>query len=201
MKITNLDQLRTLYEQPRDRVIAKEQLQLDKHCKNFISKAPFMLIGTQGANGQLDNSPRGGLPGFVKVLDDSTLVIPDVKGNNRLDSISNIIETGKVGMLFLIPGVDETLRVNGTAYISTNADFLQLFSEERKQPITAIVAKVEVAFLQCAKALMRSKIWDPTTQIERATFPTMGQMLKDQLNSNDTPETQEEMIARYQKDL
>ena len=135
------------------------------------------------------------------MISDSQIIIPDAKGNNRVDSLSNIIENGKVGLLFLIPGIDETLRINGSAYLSTDKNYLDLFTSEKNTPKSAIVITIEELFLHCAKAFMRSKLWDVSAQINRNEFPTMGQMLKDQLGSDGTPESRDAMVARYKKDL
>lgn len=149
----------------------------------------------------MDASPRGGNPGFVKVLNSQEIVIPDAKGNNRVDSLINIVETGRIGMLFLIPGVDETLRLNGTAFITSDTKYIEMFLSEKIPVKTCLVIKVEEVFLHCAKAFMRSKLWHEDSKIERSELPTMGQMLSDQLDSDETPETQEAMVKRYQKDL
>lgn len=201
MQIKTKEQLRKLYDKPGGRAVIKEMSALNFHAKNFISKSPFLVMGTVCGGGKMDSSPRGGTPGFVYVKDDKTLVIPDSKGNNRLDSLENIIETGTIGLLFLIPGIDETLRVNGSAFLSNDSDLLDLFKNEKKPPQTCIVIKVQVAFLHCAKAMMRSKLWNNDYRLERKDFPTMGQMLKDQLQTPGEIETQEEMVKRYQKDL
>jgi len=201
MKITKIDQLRALYNRPSERAVKKQLASLDHHCIHYVSKSPFLVLSTVDAKGKIDASPRGGKPGFVQVIDQQQLIIPDSKGNNRLDSLANIVETGQVGLLFLIPGVDETLRINGSAYVTTEAELLARFPNEKNPPKTCIVVSVEEAFLHCAKALMRSKLWASETQIERTEMPTMGQMLKDQLGSDKTPETQEEMVRRYQSDL
>lgn len=201
MKINNLSQLRELYGFPSGRAKVKVLFTLEKHAINFIEKSPFIVVSTSSKEGQQDASPRGGSTGFVKVINDTQIIIPDAKGNNRLDSITNIVETGKIGLLFLIPGVDETLRINGSAYLSTDENYLNLFTSEKHTPKTAIVITVEEVFLHCAKAFMRSKLWDASAQTNRDEFPTMGQMLKDQLNSTETPETHDAMVERYQKDL
>lgn len=201
MKITTVSQLRELYEYPRGRAKDKVLSKLDKHSKNFINTSPFLVLSSSNNKGKQDASPRGGFPGFVKVIGDSKIVIPDAKGNNRVDSLSNIIETGKIGLLFLIPGVNETLRINGNAYISTDKEYLNLFNSQQNKPRSAIVITAEEVFLHCAKAFMRSKLWDESSKINRDEFPTMGQMLKDQLGSKETPETHEAMEKRYQKDL
>jgi uncharacterized protein len=201
MKIEMITQLRTLYDYPKGRAKVKVFQSLDKHAINFIEKSPFLVISTASKQGKMDASPRGGSQGFVKVLDDITIVIPDAKGNNRVDSIINIIETEQIGTLFLIPGVDETLRINGSAYISTDSKYLELFTSEQNPPKACIVITVKEMFLHCAKALMRSKLWHEDSKIKRSELPTMGQMLKDQIGGNEAIETQEEMVQRYQKDL
>ncbi len=201
MYIASEEQLRALYGFPKGRSKEKQLTKLEYHAKNFIAHSPFLTISTHGESGFMDCSPRGGSPGFVKVLDDNRFVIPDGKGNNRLDSLINIIETGDIGCLFLIPGIDETLRVNGTARISQNESHLNLFSRERNPPKVCIEITVNEVFLHCAKALMRSKLWSSESNIERSAFPTMATMINDQLQITDPPESQDEMVARYQKDL
>ena len=201
MKIENVNQLRELYDLPSGRAKDKVFSILDKHAITFISKSPFIVLSTSNKNGKMDASPRGGNPGFVKVLNSQEIVIPDAKGNNRVDSLINIVETGRIGMLFLIPGVDETLRLNGAAFITSDTKYIEMFSSEKIPVKTCLVIKVEEVFLHCAKAFMRSKLWDEDSKIQRSELPTMGQMLSDQLGSNETPETQEAMVKRYQKDL
>ncbi|WP_412985527.1 pyridoxamine 5'-phosphate oxidase family protein [Pontimicrobium sp. IMCC45349] len=201
MNVKNTEQLRELYDYPSGRAKIKTLFELEKHAINFVAKSPFAVISTVNKDYKLDASPRGGAPGFVKVLDNKTLLIPDAKGNNRLDSISNILETQHIGMLFMIPGVDETLRVNGKASISDEAKYLNLFDTERNPPKACIIVAIEELFLHCAKAFMRSQLWSEVAKMERSQFPTMGQMLNDQLKTNNPLETQEEMVARYQKDL
>ena len=201
MKIENESQLRELYGYPKGRAKDKVLNHLEKHAINFVKTSPFLVMSTSSIDGKQDASPRGGNQGFVKVIDDKTLVIPDAKGNNRVDSISNIIETHRIGLLFLIPGVDETLRINGSAFLSTKSSYLNLFIEENNPPKACVVVSVEASFLHCAKAFMRSRLWEASEQINRDTFPTMGQMLKDQLGTKETPETREAMIERYNKDL
>ncbi|WP_034045053.1 pyridoxamine 5'-phosphate oxidase family protein [Wocania ichthyoenteri] len=201
MKITAETQLRTLYGYPSGRAKDKVFSRLDKHAINFIEKSPFLILSSSNKEGKHDASPRGGASGFVKVISDSEIIIPDAKGNNRMDSLSNIIETGNMGLIFLIPGVDETLRINGSAYLSTNKNHINLFTSEQNLPKSCIVITVEEVFLHCAKAFMRSKLWDESSKINRDEFPTMGQILKDQLGSKEAPETRKAMEERYQKDL
>jgi PPOX class probable FMN-dependent enzyme len=199
-KITSVDQLRELYDFPRGRAKDKVLNSLEKHSINFISKSPFLLLSTISKDGKMDVSPRGGTPGFVKISESRELLIPDAKGNNRMDSFTNIIETGSIGLIFLLPGIDETLRINGRAYITADVSILSQFKED-KTPVSCLVVSIDELFLHCAKALMRSKLWKDDYQIAPKDFPTMGIMLKDQLKSNEDPETREDMIQRYQKDL
>ena len=149
----------------------------------------------------MDASPRGGPPGFVKTPDERTLLIPDAPGNNRLDSLENILATGRVGLLFLIPGVDETLRVNGSAVLSRAEGDLDLCKDDRRIPKVVIRVSVQEAYLHCAKAFMRSRLWSAKSQIDRALLPSLGEMLKDQTGIKAPAETHEEMVKRYAPDL
>lgn len=199
--IRDRESLRERYPEPGARAVAKELRALDEHCRRFIELSPFVVLATAGADGGMDASPRGGPPGFVRVVDDTTLHLPDAPGNNRLDSLTNIAETGRVGMLFLIPGVDETLRVNGTAVLRGDDEVLDAFARADRRPRAVVEVAVETAFLHCAKALMRSKLWSPESLVERSALPTMGQMINDQIGSTEPPEPQDAMVARYQRDL
>ena len=160
-----------------------------------------MYCSTANGANELDASPRGGKPGFVYILDEKTLLIPDVKGNNRLDSLVNIIDNNQVGLLFLIPGVDETLRVNGRAEIRVDEKYVTLFDEFQNPPKSVIKVVIDEVFLHCAKALMRSKLWRADSQVERSIMPTMGKMINDQIKDTSEPESQSEMLARYEKEL
>lgn len=200
-KITSQEQLRELYGYPKGRAADKQLPALEKHSINIINKSPFVLISTSAKSGRLDCSPRGGEPGFVKVLNNNKIIIPDSKGNNRLDSLVNIVETGEVGLLFLLPGMDETLRVNGDAHISIDSEFLNLFSDERNPPKSVVEITITEVFLHCAKSLMRSKLWDSSRHIQRSDLPTIGQMMSDQLSDTSKIESQEEMEQRYKESL
>jgi PPOX class probable FMN-dependent enzyme len=199
-QITDPAQLRALYGPPGQRSVLKQLDRLDHHCLAFIRLSPFLLLSTTGANGLGDVTPRGDAPGFVAVPDDRTLIIPDRPGNNRLDSLQNILENPGVGLLFLVPGVDETLRVNGRAEIRDDPDLLAQFAVDGRLPKTVIRIEVAEAYLHCAKALMRSSLWNPSLQVDRSTLPSMGQMLKDQIGAA-TAETQTEMLERYRQTL
>lgn len=179
--VTSEAALRALLGEPSETVIRKQLSALDRHCRAFIALSPFLLLGTANASGDCDVSPRGDAPGFVAVLDERTLVIPDRPGNRRIDSLRNIVTQGTVGLLFMIPAVEETLRVNGRACIVRDADILARLEARGKIPQLAIAVEVEETFLQCAKALKRSQLWEPTTWPERGALPSLAQMLLDQV--------------------
>ncbi len=200
--IDSVEALRGLYAVPTERAQKKQLSRLDAHCLRFLGLSPFVVLASGSAEGQYDASPRGGDPGFVKATDAQTLLIPDASGNNRLDTLQNIIATGRVGLLFLIPGVDETLRVNGRVRLDSSPGLMAHFASERRAPKIVIEIKVEDAYLHCSKALMRSKLWGPEHRIERSALPTMGQMIGDQTGVPAAAvETQEQMAARYQAEI
>ena len=202
MPVESIAQLREIYALPRDRAVRKQLSSLDRHCRRFIETSPFLVLSTSDADGRLDASPRGGPVGFVRIIDDSTLLIPDSPGNNRLDSLQNIIHTGRVGLLFLIPGVDETLRINGRADISCEPEDLQrCMPDGRRGAITAIRVEIEEAYLHCPKAFMRSRLWDPDARVSRQVLPTLNEMIHEQTGDDSPVESQQEMLQRYQKDL
>lgn len=200
--IDSIASLRGLYAEPTERARKKQLSRLDEHCLRFVGLSPFVVLASGSAEGQYDASPRGGDPGFVKAPDAQTLLIPDASGNNRLDTLQNIIATGRVGLLFLVPGVDETLRVNGRARLDSAPALLAHFAGERRAPKLVIEVKVEDAYLHCAKAFMRSKLWGPENRVERSALPTMGQMIGDQIGAPAAAvETQEQMVARYRAEI
>lgn len=201
MKIKTLEELRDIYAQPTERVIRKEITRMDKHVRRFISLSPFFVISSGNEAHHMDASPRGGAPGFVKVIDDSTLLIPDAPGNNRLDTLQNILATSQVGLLFMIPGVDEMLRIHGQAVLSTDEDVLQVFADAARPPKLVIEVSVVGAYLHCAKAVMRSNLWKADHQVDRATLPSMGEMIKDHARLEGPAETHEEMLRRYTDSL
>lgn len=201
MIITSLESLRALYRDASERALRKQLDKLDLHCRRFVALSPFLVLASTDASGRVDASPRGGDPGFVKVADERTLLIPDSPGNNRLDSLQNLIERPGVGLFFMIPGVDETLRVNGTAALRTDDALLDLCASERRRAPLVIAVTVQEAYLHCAKALMRSKLWDAQSKQDRAVLPSMNQMLKDQIGLQGEPESEAAMRARYLNDL
>lgn len=202
--LTTPQSLRPLYDPVRERSAAKELQQLDVHATRFIGLSPFVVVASGGVDG-MDASPRGGAPGFVKVVDAHTLLIPDSPGNNRLDTLQNIIHTPQIGLLFMVPGVDETLRVNGTAVLSVDEAQRELCRDERRTPKLVIRVTVQASYLHCAKALMRSELWDPAHHQPRTCMPSMGEMLRDQVAARVSPdtafETQEQMLERYRQTL
>jgi PPOX class probable FMN-dependent enzyme len=199
--ISSIEQLRTLYDQPSERAVKKDIGHIDKHCRHFIQLSPFVVIASFDSNNQADASPRGGKPGFVKALDKNTLIVPDWGGNNRLDTLTNILSNNSIGLMFLIPGVAEVLRVNGAVELRTDTEYLSLCIEKDRLPKLILKVCVKEAYLHCAKAMLRSCLWDPKSKIDRKTLPTAGEILKDQLQSNDPPETPEAMYERYNKIL
>ena len=185
MTVTNDTELRTVYRPPAPRAAQKVLNHLDIHCRNFIELSPFCVLSSSNADGQADASPRGDPPGFVKVLDDKTLLLPDRPGNNQVDSLQNIVENPGVGLLFFVPGMNETLRVKGKAEITTDAELLEPLAVGRRPPLSGLKIAVEEAFLHCGRALIRGRIWDADAQIDRSTYPTYGQVLADQIAGAD----------------
>ena len=173
--------LRAVYREPNQRAALKVLDHLDVHCRNFIALSPFLVLSTASTQGQTDASPRGDPPGFVAAPDEHTLLIPDRPGNNQIDSLRNLAEQPHVGLLFFVPGMNETLRVKGTAEIVTDAAVLEPLAVGGKAPLSALRVTVEEAFLHCGRALIRSRLWDPAVRIERSAFPTYGQVLADQI--------------------
>lgn len=179
--VTSEEELRELIGFPGELATRKQLAYLDDHCQNFIARSPFLLISSVDAAGACDVSPRGDAAGFVLVLDEKTLVIPERPGNWRLDTLRNIVQTSAVGLLFIIPGVEETLRVNGHACLVRNTRLLERTAAQGKQPLIAIGVEVDECFLHCAKSLKRSKLWDTTSWPERTACPSLAQMLLDQV--------------------
>jgi PPOX class probable FMN-dependent enzyme len=172
--------LRGLYQEPMELAVLKQLDRLDAHCRNFLAHSPFAVIGSTRPGRGTDVSPRGDAPGFARVLDDHTIAIPDRPGNNRLDTMSNIVTDAEVGLLFFIPGIDETLRINGTARLSRDPQLLAASAVNGREPRLIIVVTVREAFLHCGKALKRSKLWHDDYRIEKRSFPSLGRMIVEQ---------------------
>jgi PPOX class probable FMN-dependent enzyme len=174
--ITDERALRAMYETPLERVWKKDIGVLDEMCRRLIAASPMVFIGTVDGRGHADVSPRGGPPGFVAVLDEQHLAIPDATGNRRLDTLSNIVATGRAGTLFVIPGRDMTLRVAGVAAVTARRDVLGALAPVGKAPRTAIVIRAEEVYTHCAKAFIRAALWDPSSWPDPATLPTPAQV-------------------------
>lgn len=182
MTVRSEAELRRRYDPPLPLIVRKTLDHLDRYCVEFIARSPFVCLGTTSADGSCDVSPRGDPPGFVRVLDAKTLLVPDRKGNNRLDTMGNLLDQAGIGLLFLIPGIEETLRVNGRAEIVDEAALLEPMAVAGKAPKTAMRVDVEEAFIHCGRALKRSRLWDPSLHAERGEVPTIGQWLRDQVD-------------------
>jgi PPOX class probable FMN-dependent enzyme len=178
--ITDEQSLRSLFDATHDLAIQKCHGTLSKHAQDFIARSPFLCIGTQDMNGKADVSPSGDPVGFVKILDERTLAIPDRPGNNRLDTLVNILANPSVGLLFIIPGFDDTLRVNGRATLVNDPELLKDMKVNNRVPKVAIVVKVSEAFMHCAKAFRRSKLWSPDHFQDRTAMPSLAQIILDE---------------------
>ena len=173
--VRDVAELSDLYPPVLERSLRKQLDHLDDYCRAFIAASPMVIVGTQ--YGAADTSPRGDVPGFVKVADDHTLLIPDRRGNNRLDTLKNIVRNPSVGLLFLIPGVHEAFRVNGEATISRDPALAAQFSVQGKVPRCVVIVRVKEAYVHCSRALVRADLWNPARHAARETVPSMGTML------------------------
>jgi PPOX class probable FMN-dependent enzyme len=174
--ITTIEQLETLYGEKNPNSIVKEIDHINANYRKLIEAAPFVAIATGGPEG-LDCSPKGDAPGFVRVLDEKTLAIPDRPGNNRLDGFRNIVRDPRIGLLFLIPGVGETFRVNGRASISIDPGLMQSFAVNGKLPRSVLIVHVETAYFHCSKAVVRAKLWNEESKIDRKSLPSIGTII------------------------
>jgi uncharacterized protein len=190
--ISSQEELRTLLGSPSLRGQNKVISIIDKHCKEFIEKSPFLVLATSDADGNCDSSPRGDGPGFVYVMDNQHLIIPDRPGNKRVDSMFNILENPNVGLLFLIPGMDETLRINGKATIIKDEDILEKMAVNGKAPLLGIVVKVEQCFMHCGKAFKRSGLWEPEKWSAKEEMPNAAKIIADHVN---LPGMNEDVVA------
>jgi hypothetical protein len=196
-----LPDLDRLYPAPKPRTVAKVLGHVDRRAAKFLSMSPFCVFATVGADGTVDASPRGGAPGFVRVLDPKRLVMPDRPGNNRLDSFRNLLSgSGEVGLLCFIPGIDDCLRLNGRATLSDDAALLAAMVEFGKPPRTVVEIAVREVYLHCPKAIMRAGLWDAATHQPRDVLPSLGEMIRDQTGMGEA-ETTAEAMARYREQL
>lgn len=197
-----MEELRSSYGQPSERAVKKSLDRLDRHCRRFIGLSPFVVLATAGADGRVDCSPRGDPPGFVEVLDDRTVLLPDRPGNNRVDSLGNVFENPHVGLLFMIPGVNETLRLNGRATLTTDPARLEPLSVKGRMPRSGLLIEVEEIFLHCTKALVRSRLWADESRVDRrSALPTFGQMLADHVGLPDGEAVEREVQDRIRETL
>jgi PPOX class probable FMN-dependent enzyme len=194
--ICTIKELRAFYRLPRGGSVEKEHASINAHDRAFIAHAPFMILATSDADGRCDVSPKGGPPGFVSVLDDGRVAIPDLSGNNRLDSLHNLLANPGIGLLFLIPGIDETLRVNGRALLSTDPDVLAVCAVRDVVPKVAIAVNVKQVYLHCAKALRRGSVWQPEAWPDTSHLPSAARMLRDQVS----PEVDVDVVAQSLED-
>lgn len=176
--VSDIAALEGIYGMPGAAVIRKEVAYIHPHYRKFIEASPFALLATSGSDG-LDVSPRGDPAGFVRVHDELTLLLPDRRGNNRIDSLRNVLHDPRVSLIFLIPGIGETLRVNGTASIQVDPGLLSTFSIDGKSPLSVLVVKVNAVFFQCSRAILRSHLWDPSKHRDRGDLPSPGTILGD----------------------
>ncbi|MYN65600.1 MAG: pyridoxamine 5'-phosphate oxidase family protein [Acidobacteria bacterium] len=202
MAIDSVAKLRAVYRPPRARSGLKVLDHLDVHCRNFIALSPLCVISSSRADGRADASPRGDLPGsLAHVLDDRTLLIPDRPGNRQLDTLTNLVERPYAGLVFFVPGWNETLRINGRVEIVDEREFLAPLAIRGKIPILAVKVTVEEAYLHCAKALIRARVWEPEARVERSRFPTYGQVLADQIAGADAAEIDADSAQSARTDL
>jgi uncharacterized protein len=191
IRYTSAAQLREALGSPMELAVRKALPSLDKHCKAFIERAPFLTISTANGQGHADVSPRGDQPGFVLVLDDNTLFLPERPGNARYDTLLNIIENPHVGLLFFVPGFDDMLRVNGRATVIHDPILLGQRIVNGKVPKVGIRVAIDEAYLHCAKALKRSRLWDPTQHQDRSELPSLGRMILEQTAVPEAPPSEE----------
>ena len=172
---------------------------LDRHSRAFIALSPFLVLATAGDDGSVDASPRGDAPGFVAIHDDTTLIVPDRPGNRRVDSFSNVLRQPGIGLIFFVPAINETLRVNGSARVVTDAALLAPLEAQGKVPATGLLVSITEVFFHCGKALIRAKLWDPSRHVARNTFPSLGRIVADQ-TAVMSVESAEEFVATSYRD-
>jgi PPOX class probable FMN-dependent enzyme len=199
-RVTTIADLEALYRQPSGGAVDKELDHIDPGMADFIDRSPFLVLATSNGAGSIDASPRGGPPGFVRRLDERHIAIPDLNGNNRLDSYRNIVTFGYAGVLMIVPGLDETLRINGPAVLTTDPDLLSGFTKELRTPKMALVIETAEVFGHCAKAFRRGRMWQPDEWAAFAAAPDLADMYACRWNAE--PEQIREMLANsYADDL
>jgi len=199
--IENAGRLRETYGAPSDRSLKKQLSRLDKHCRDFIARSPFVVIASADTSGRCDASPKGDAPGFVRVMNDETLLIPDRLGNNRVDTLGNLVTRPGIGLIFFVPGINETLRVNGRARVTTDPALLDPLAVNGKVPRSGILVAAEEIYFHCGKALIRSDLWNPGKQIGRSDFPSLGRILADQIGGISVEESERYTAESYKTRL
>ena len=197
MNLSTADELRVIYRKPGAGAAGKSRTSIDEASARFIARAPLVMLSTANAAGQCDVSPRGGPPGFVTVLDDTHVAIPDLGGNNRLDSLQNVVENPQAGLLFLIPGLDDTLRINGPATITTADDVLDRHHPDLRRPKSALVVETRELFVHCAKAFRRSQAWQPETWAALADAPDLVEIVACQFAIDDREALRDDLEQDY----
>ena len=179
--IEDVAEIREIYGEPGERAVKKQLPRLEKHSRAFIELSPFIVVASADPSGRVDASPKGDAPGFVRVIDDETLLIPDRLGNNRIDTISNLLAAPGVGLIFFVPGLRETLRINGRARITTDPALLEPCAVNGKAPRSGILVTAEEVYFHCGKALIRSDLWNPDKMLKHADFPSLGRIIAEQI--------------------
>jgi uncharacterized protein len=193
--IEDIGEIRELYGEPGERAVKKQLARLEKHSRAFIALSPFIVIASADPTGRCDASPKGDAPGFVRVLDDETLLIPDRLGNNRVDTIGNLLSAPGIGLIFFVPGLRETLRVNGRARITTDPALLETCAVNGKAPRSGILVTAEEVYFHCGKALIRSDLWNPAKHVAQAGFPSLGRIIAEQIDDGRSIEESERATA------
>ncbi|HJU18826.1 MAG TPA: pyridoxamine 5'-phosphate oxidase family protein [Stellaceae bacterium] len=200
-RIEDAERLRELYGAPSERAVKKQLDRLDRHCCAFIARSPFVVIASSDPSGRCDASPKGDMPGFVQVLDERTLLIPDRLGNNRVDTLGNLLARPGIGLLFLVPGINETLRVNGRASVTTDPALLAPLAVNGKTPRSGLLVAVEEVYFHCGKALIRSDLWNADKHVRRGDFPSLGRILADQIGGISAEESERMTAESYRTRL
>jgi PPOX class probable FMN-dependent enzyme len=199
--IENLDQLREIYGEPAERAVRKQLPRLEKHSRAFIGLSPFLVVASSDPSGRCDASPKGDAPGFVRVIDDETLLIPDRLGNNRIDTIGNLLACPGVGLIFFVPGLRETLRVNGMARITTDPALLEPCTVQGKVPRSGMLVTAEEVYFHCGKALIRSDLWNPAKHVAQADFPSLGRIITEQIGTGSVEDAERSTAESYRTRL
>jgi len=198
---TTPEAVRNHYGAPNPLAAAKQMARLDRHARAFIALSPLVVVASSDAAGRGDATPRGDAPGFVAVLDDRTLLLPDRPGNRRVDTMLNVADNPHVGLLFFVPGLPETLRVNGPAGFTTDAGLLAGSSVQGRAPLAGLLVTAEEVYFHCGKALIRSDLWNPERHVERSAFPSLGRILADQIAGTDAAVADRSIAEAYRTRL